>query len=169
MASTDNTTDSWTWAAMEPEPTEQERALYDTFCAEFLVDRSPIKAASRCGFQASFAADYGKILFQKSYVQRRLAAMEAIKPDTRKEREYDAVNTKARLRAIINDDLQKASARVAAARELNAMHGFHAPTKIDVNSANKGGVMVLPVGSAADWEAAAKASQQALMDASRVD
>lgn len=153
---------------MEPEPTVQERALYDTFCAEYLVDLNSIKAASRCGFQASFAADYGKILFQKSYVQRRLAAIQAVKPDPKQEREYDHVNTKARLRAIINDELQKASARVAAARELNAMHGFHAPTKIDVNAANKGGVMILPIGSADDWERAAKASQQALIDKSKV-
>lgn len=169
MASIENNFDSWAWAAMEPEPTAQEKALYDTFCAEYLVDRSIIKAASRCGFQGQFAQDYGKILWQKSYVQRRIAALESLKPDPKTEKEWDAVNTKARLRAIINDETQKASARVAAARELNTMHGLHAPTKVDLNAQHKGGVMVVPVGTLDEWEKQAQASQQALIEKSRVD
>lgn len=160
--------DAWTWAALEPEPTERERALMDLFCSEFLVDRSYIRAASRCGFQAAFVAEYGKMLYQKSYVQKRLAELERIKADPVKEKEFDAVNNRARLRAIANDDMQKGSTRVSAMRELNAMHGLHAPTKVEMNQ-RQGGVMVIPVGNLEEWEKAAQASQTALMEASRVE
>lgn len=162
MASED-TTDSWTWAAMEPEPTEKERALYDLFCHEFLVDRNHTRAAMRCGFQAGFAADYGKLLFQKSYVQRRLAALERAKPNEQAEREFDAVNTRARLRSIVNDETQRASARVSAAAELNRMHGLHAPTKLNVNQ-RQSGVMLMPVMSLDEWERDAVESQRKLME-----
>lgn len=162
--------DAWTWAAMEPEPSNAEKALFETFCREFLVDRSYVRAASRCGFQAQFAVEYGKLLYAKSYVQKRLAEMERQKPNEKQEKEFDAVNTRARLRAIINDESQKASARVAAARELNAMHGLHAATKINMNTNTRGsGVIVVPVGTLDEWEKMATASQQKLIEESRVD
>ena len=167
MASFDEQ-DSWAWAAMEPEPTERERALFDLFCQEYLVDRDYVKAASRCGFQAVFCSEYGKLLFQKSYVQRKLAALEHSRADPVREKEWDAINTRARLRAIINDEHQKASSRVSAARELNAMHGLHAPTKIDM-TARSGGVMVIPIGDIDTWEQQATASQSKLMEDSRVE
>jgi hypothetical protein len=115
-----------------------------------------------------FCDEYGKLLFQKSYVQRRLAMLEHQRADPMREKEWDAINTRARLRAIINDESQKAASRVSAARELNAMHGLHAPTKVDI-SGKSGGVMVIPVGDIDTWEQQAMASQSALMEASRVD
>ncbi len=163
-AQTEN--NAWTWAAFEPEPTEAERKLYETFCFEYLVDRNPTRAASRCGFQAGFAIQYGRDLLTKSYVQRRIAELERSSTDPKKEKEFDAVNTRARLRAILNDETQKAAARVSAARELNAMHGLHAPTKVDVN-AGTGGAILVPMMSLDDWEAAAKLSQGKLMQDTR--
>lgn len=169
MASLDQP-DSWTWAALEPEPTESEKNLFETFCREYLVDRSYTRAASRCGFQVQFAQEYGKLIFGRSYVQRRLAEMERQRPNEKQEKEFDAINTRARLRAIINDESQKASARVAAARELNAMHGLHAATKINMNTTTRNsGVIVVPVGSLDEWEKMATASQQKLIEESRVD
>jgi hypothetical protein len=165
-AETEN--NAWTWAALEPEPTEAERKLYETFCFEFLVDRNPTRAASRCGFQAGFAVEYGRTLLTKSYVQRRIAELERHSTDPKKEKEFDAINTRARLRAIINDEAQKASARVSAARELNAMHGLHAPTRVDLN-AGAGGAILVPVMGLDDWERAAQASQGKLMEATRDD
>lgn len=161
--------ESWTWAAMEPEPTEQERALYERFCQEFLIDRDATLAAMRCGFQVGMAPDYGKILFSKSYVQRRLAVLEHTPANAKEERDWDAVNIKSRLRGILNNARERGSTRVAAARELNAMLGLHANPRVDNKAAHRGGVMVVPVGSLAEWEQAAQASQQALIDASRVD
>lgn len=169
MASTHDTADSWAWAAMEPEPTESERALYDLFCQEYLVDLDSARAASRCGFQAGFAADYGKLLYTKSYVQKKLAALQRVKGDETSEREFDAINTRARLRAIINDDRQKAAARVAAARELNAMHERRLQAKSVDASNQRGGIVMIPaIANLDEWEKAAVGSQTALAEASRV-
>lgn len=169
MASIHDTSDSWAWAAMEPEPTEQERALYDLFCQEYLVDLDATRAASRCGFQAGLAADYGKMLYTKSYIQKRLAALQRMKGDEVAERDFDAINTRARLRAIINDDRQKAAARVAAARELNAMHERKMQAKALDAVNQRGGIVMLPaIANLDEWEKAAVGSQAALAEASRV-
>jgi hypothetical protein len=154
---------------MEPEPTEHERALYDIFCEEYLVDLDATRAASRCGFQAGFARDYGQMLFTKSYVQKKIAALQRAKLDEKDERAFDAINIRARLRAIINDDRQKASARVAAARELNTMHGLHNQEKQSSDVGQRGGIVLLPsIANLTEWEAAATASQSALAEESRV-
>jgi hypothetical protein len=169
MVPTDTPGDSWAWAAMEPEPTEHERALYDVFCQEYLVDLDVVRAASRCGFQAGFAADYGRMLYQKSYVQKKIAELQRSKLDEKDEREFDAINIRARLRSIINDQNQKASARVAAARELNAMHGLHHQEKAASDVGQRAGIVLLPsIANLSEWEAAATASQSALTEESRV-
>lgn len=163
--------DSWTWAAMEPEPTDTERKLMDLFCEEFLVDMDATRAASRCGFQAAFAKQYGAEFYQRSYVQRRIAALQRAKLDEKKEREFDAVNTRARLRSIINDEYAKASARVAAARELNAMHGLRGtgdPKQVQAPGQRAGVILLPAIASLGDWEQHAQASQTALAEASRV-
>jgi hypothetical protein len=66
----------------------------------------------------------------------------------------------------MNDSSSKGSERVAAARELAALRGFHAPVKSDSED-NLGGVMVvpqLPNSSDAidDWEQLSIVSQQQL-------
>lgn len=155
---------------MEPEPTDTERKLLDLFCEEYLVDMDTTRAASRCGFQDGFAKDYGIRFFNKSYVQKRIAALQRAKLDERKEREFDAINTRARLRAIINDNYAKPAARVAAARELNAMHGLRGQTGGPAqNTGQRGGIVLLPaIANMDEWEKAAQASQSALAEASRV-
>lgn len=164
-------TDAWTWAAMEPEPTAQERNLYDLFAQEYLRDNNATLAASRCGFQAGFADEYGKRLITKSYVQKRIAALRMHKADSREDKEFDHSLAITNLRTIAADPYQKGSARVAAIRQLSAIRGFNAPTKsqVELNGGSRGGVVLLPgIASLDDWEAAATASQQALAEASRV-
>jgi hypothetical protein len=159
----------WTWAAMEPEPTDQERQLYDMFCIEYLVDNNATAAASRCGFQAGFAAEYGKLFFSRSYVQRRLAELRRKEADTAADRTYDHSMSIATLRQIASDSAQKASARVAAVRQLAMIRGFNAPVKAQVDLNTRAGVMQVPaVASLDEWEAAATASQTALAEASRI-
>lgn len=156
---------------MEPPPTDRERELYDKFAEEYLVDQNATLAASRCGFQAGFAIEYGKQLSTKSYVQRRIAELRRRAVDTKADRDYDRTLNVNTLRSIASDPYQKGSARVAAVRELNAMHGFHAPTKsqIDING-SRGGVVLLPgIAKLEEWEALATQSQDALAEASRVD
>lgn len=156
---------------MEPPPTDRERELFDRFAEELLRDENPTLAASRCGFQAGFAIEYGKQLNAKSYVQRKVAELRSMRKDTKGDREYDhklVVNT---LRSVASDPYQKASARVQAAARLALLHGFNAPTKtqLDING-SRGGVVLLPgIAKLEDWEAAAVASQDALAEASRVE
>lgn len=162
--------DAWTWAALEPEPTEREKALLDLFCQEYLVDSNATLAASRCGFQAGFAEEYGKRFFQRAYVQRKLRALLEAEPEAKAEEKYNrrlVINT---LREVAANKYQKATARVAAARGLASIYGMDAPIKTQNTNINKGGVLVVPaIASIEDWEAAAKSSQGKLMEDSRVD
>ena len=166
-----NETDAWTWAALEPEPTESERALYDMFAQEYLRDTNATLAASRCGFQAGFAEDFGKRLFTKSYVQKKLAALKLVKADTKSDTEYDHSLVINNLRAIAADPYQTGAARVAAAKQLSAIRGFNAPTRaqVELNGAARGGVVLLPgIAKLEDWEDDAIRSQQSLAEESRV-
>lgn len=168
MASEDNT-DTWTWMAMEPEPTEQERALLDLFCQEYLRDGVAAQAASRCGFGAAFADEYGKRFIQKSYVQRRLSQLRETDTDAKHERKYDTRAIKTVLREIMLNPYQKPAARVAAAARMASFYGMDAPVKTQMDINQRGGVMQVPgIAKLDDWEAAAQASQTALAEASRV-
>ncbi len=169
MASEGNMDGGWTWAAMEPEPTEQERQLFDQFCIEYLVDHNATLAASRCGFQSGFAVEYGRLFLSRSYVQRRLAELKRKDADTAADRTYDHSMSIATLRQIATDGAQKGSARVAAVRQLAMIRGFNAPVKTQVDLNTRAGVMQVPaVADLEAWEAAATASQSALEEASRV-
>lgn len=155
---------------MEPPPTDRERELYDRFAAEYLYDQNATLAASRCGFQAGFAVEYGKQLITKSYVQRKIAELRLRPADSKADRDFDRTLTVNTYRSIAADPYQKGAARVAAAAKLALLHGFNAPTKaqLDIN-ASRGGVVLLPgIAKLEDWEAAAAASQAALAEASRV-
>lgn len=170
MAESMNEAMSWTWSAMEPEPTEQERQLYDQFVDELLVDNNITQAASRCGFQAGFAEEYGKRFYRLSYVQRRLAELRRKDVDSAKDIDYDKACTVNTLRRVMMDDYQRGAARVAAARALSAIRGFDAPVKAQMDINARGGVVLLPgIASLDDWETAARDSQRHLADESRVD
>lgn len=162
---------AWTWATMEPEPTDDERKLYDLFVQQYLLDGSTTLAASRCGFQAGFAEEWGKELFRKSYVQRQIVALGQLrKQDTQQDAEYDHSMSISVLRSIATNPMARESARVAAVRQIAAMRGFNAPIKTQNDDGARGGLVFLPgVISLDEWEAEARASQDALAEASRVD
>lgn len=160
---------AWTWAAMEPAPTEREMQLFELFCQEYLIDRNATLAASRCGFMAEMAEEYGKRLFRKSYVQKRLKVLRSLDVTTTSNVEYDRALTVDVCRAVASDPSVKGSARIAAVRELSSIRGFHAPVKSQVDVNSRGGIVMLPgIASLDDWERAAQASQSALAEASRV-
>lgn len=160
---------AWTWAAMEPAPTEAELQLYELFCQEYLVDRNPTLAASRCGFMAEMAEEYGKRMFRKSYVQKRLRVLRSLDVTSTANVDYDRSLVIDTCRAVAADPAMKSSARIAAARELASIRGFHAPAKTQVDLNSRGGIVMLPgIANLEDWEAAAQRSQTALAEASRV-
>lgn len=164
-----NDEDAWTWAAMEPEPTERERALLDLFCSEYLVDGDSTKAASRCGFQAAFAKEYGTRFFQKSYVQRRLKQLEHARKDPKVEEEYMRSVCVNVLHKVATNEYERGAARVAAVRELKAVFGIDKQPDLGQGGV-RGGVLVVPAKlSISEWEAIASESQRKLMEESRVD
>lgn len=155
---------------MEPEPTEQERQLYDRFAAELLIDNDPTRAASRCGFQAGFAEEYGRRFVRISYVQRRIAEMRRGNVDTAADNEYDKASIINTLRRVMMDDYQRGTARVAAARSLAELRGFTLAAKAPADASIRGGVVLMPgIAKIDDWEAQAEASQRKLAEESRVD
>ena len=170
MASDHSTGEAWTWAAMEPELSERERALRDLFVDELLVDGEWVKAAQRCGFQYAFAEEYAKKFEQEAYVQKRIALKRQQPVDPDKLADFD----KRIARNVLVQEAQNpnttGATRVAAARNLMIMYGMDAPTKIQQEVEHRGGVMMVPaIASLDDWERFAQASQQKLAADARSD
>lgn len=171
----DSDGDAWTWAALEPEPTERERAMLDRFAEEYLVDGDPTKAASRIGFQGGFAVEYGKRFITRSYVQRRIEQLKHAQKDPRREKEYMKNVVVSVLHAVATQENQKGAARVAAAAKLSSIFGLegNGPGGIGPGGPGvpgKGGVIIVPaIADIDEWEAVAMAQQAKLIEDSRVE
>lgn len=169
MASNDPGVDSWTWAAMEPEPSSTEKELLDRFCIEMLVDGDPTRAASRCGFQAGFAEEYGKTFYSKSYVQKRLRALREQQPhDEVLEENYLKRMVIRRCNDVLMNKYSKGSDVVRASAQLDNMFGWSATARRATANTLQSGVMVIPLATMDEWEAAAQASQSKLIEESKV-
>jgi hypothetical protein len=169
MASNDPGVDSWTWAAMEPDPSASEKELLDRFCIEMLVDGDPVRAASRCGFQAGFAEEYGKTFYAKSYVQRRLRALREEQPaDEVLEENYLRRAAIRRCYDVLTNKYSKGSDVVRASAQLDNMFGWSATARRATANTLQSGVMVIPLATMDEWEAAAQASQSKLIEESKV-
>lgn len=163
--------DSLTWAAMEPEFSEQERALRDRFVEEYLVDYSPLNAARRVGFSNSFAQEYAKRFMEESYVKRRIKHYEE-RTDLNEEdlETYNKVRIRNRLMREAHDMFANGSSRVAALGKLMSLYGMDAPTRIKQEVEHRGGVMTVPaIANINDWEKVAMASQAELAESARGD
>jgi phage terminase small subunit len=107
---------------LEQPLTTQEQLLRDHFVAEYLKDFNAYQAAIRIGFQATFAVEWARRLFECGYVQRKIQHM------TRTQSIEDAQAKK-----LIENELLRIAqcgsdtARVAAMREFNAMKGWSKP------------------------------------------
>jgi hypothetical protein len=162
--------DSWTWAAMEPEFSEQEKALRDRFVEEYLVDWSPLNAARRVGFSNAFAKEYAERFMTESYVRRRIKQLEHKPVDEEDLAEYDKRRIRNGLMREAHDMFSSGASRVAALGKLMSLYGMDAPTKIHQEIDHKGGVMMVPVIASLDeWERTAMASQAALAESARAD
>lgn len=170
MASNEPGVDSWTWAAMEPEPSETEKALLDRFVTEFLVDGDPTLAASRCGFQGGFAEQYGKQFYTRAYVQRKIRELKRLEPqDPKLEEGYLRRMVITRCHDVLMNKYSKGSDVVRASAQLDNMYGWSSTARRAQSAAAQSGVMVIPLASMEEWEKAAAASQQRLIEESRVD
>lgn len=171
MSSKSSSWDSQTWVAMEPEFTEQERALRDRFVEEYLVDWSPLNAARRVGFSNAFAEEYAKRFMGESYVRKRIEVMKHRTDLDEEELEaYDKRRIRAQLMREAHDQFSTGAARVAALGKLMSLYGMDAPTRIQQEIEHRGGVMMVPaIASLDDWEQTAMTSQANLAEAARSD
>jgi transposase len=107
---------------LEQPLTEQERLLRDHFVAEYLKDFNAYQAAVRIGFQATFAIDWARRLFECGYVQRKIQHMTRTQKMSDDEARVLLENELLRIMQCGSD-----TARVAAIREYNAMKGWSKP------------------------------------------
>jgi transposase len=102
--------------------TEQEKLLRDYFVAEYLKDFNAFQATIRIGFQASFALDWSRRLYECGYVQRKIQHMTRTQKIADEEAKTLLENELLRIAQCGSD-----TARVSAIREYNAMKGWSKP------------------------------------------
>lgn len=148
----------------------REKALRDLFVSEYLIDFDQVRAAQRCGFVYQFAVEYSTKFMEEPYVQQRINSIKFQKVDEKQMADFDRTRIKNALMAEAHNRGPGSShaARVAALAKLASMHGLDAPKKSEQTVLHKGGVMAVPgIANLDDWEKAASASQDQLVDHAR--
>jgi len=107
---------------MDPQPTEQERLLWDKFVEEYVKDYNPVEAAQRIGFNLTFAVEYSKLFLSKPYVQKLLMEHKMKPIDEKGHTE----KVKAMIEATLIECMQngQSATRVVAAKTLASIHGL---------------------------------------------
>ena len=106
----------------DPEPTEQEKLLWDRFVEEYVKDYNPVEACIRVGFNLNFAVEYAKVFMTKPYVQKAIMA--------HKQAPVEEQDHLAKVKAMIESTLMECmqngqpSTRVIAAKTLASIHGI---------------------------------------------
>lgn len=105
---------------------DDEKVLRDHFVSEFMKDFDVFHAAIRTGFQAAFALEWGKRLYQCAYVQSQIAFLTRKPLDNPTEQELHD-------RALVENTLRQAmqngpyASRVAASKAFAEMKGWTKP------------------------------------------
>lgn len=108
---------------MEPELSEQEKALRDLFVQEYIKDFDPFQACLRVGFQAAFAVEYAKRFMSEAYVQRKIADLQRATPENE---DAQAKQDKALVLSVLRQAAQNGpyASRVQAAAKLATILGL---------------------------------------------
>ena len=108
---------------MEPELSEQEKALRDLFVQEYIKDFDPFQACLRVGFQAAFAVEYAKRFMSEAYVQRKIADLQRATPENE---DAQAKQDKALVLSVLRQAAQNGpyASRVQAASKLATILGL---------------------------------------------
>lgn len=111
---------------MEPELSQQEKALRDLFVTEYLKDFDAFQACLRVGFQAAFAVEYAKRFINEPYVQRKLADLQRSTPESE---EAQANEDRALVLNVLRQAAQNGpyASRVQAASKLATILGLDRP------------------------------------------
>lgn len=108
---------------LAPALSEEEKALRDLFCLEYIKDFNEVQACIRMGFMATYAETYGRRYLEEPYVQQQIAALQRKQQLSEEEqREED----KALIMAVLRQAAQHGpyASRVQAAKQLAIMHGL---------------------------------------------
>lgn len=161
----------WDELVMQPVLSQAEKALRDKFVDEYLLDFDSYAAALRVGFLKSVANEYASQFMEDVYVRQRIMQRQTQTEASPKEA------TKMRRRLTEMALLREAnyrgegashSARVSALAKLASIYDMDAPLKTKSEITHRGGVMMIPaIANLDDWEKAAQASQQQLVDEAR--
>lgn len=157
-------TSPWDDSLMAEELSPAEKFLCDRFVEEFLVDFDAFEAAKRVGYVHSVAAQYASEFMNKPYVVREITRLKRISPEDEEDQaEKDYQLALSALRQAIQHGPY--ASRVAAVKRMAAMRGWDAPTKTQQEVTHKGGVMMVPaIADADEWEKAAQATQEKLVE-----
>lgn len=120
MAAND-TPNFWDPSLMQGDLSPNEKALRDLFVTEYLKDHDPMRAAQRCGFIKSVAAQYADELMHCPYVQKQIAAhheKQSADPEAAKKA------IKLSLMREAHNPFSPAAARVAALAQLAKIEGM---------------------------------------------
>lgn len=158
----------WSDEAMTPELSLAEKAVRDRFVKEYLIDYDQKRAAIRCGYGESFAGAYSDKFMAEPYVLQQIKAQElafADDPDAEEESTKRIIRAGLLREANYRGPGSSHSARVNALAKLAVIHDMDAPTKIEADINQRGGVMMVPgIASADDWSMVAAAAQKKLQD-----
>lgn len=151
----------------EEELTPQEIEVRRKFVSEYFEDFSPSRAAIRTGYPPSMAHEIGVQLMNDRYVLSLIKARQVSAPENPRAMKEEMKNrvTQLLLKEAQNHGPGSShAARVSALAKLTLILGMDAPTKLDINTTERGGVMQVPViADATEWEIAAQQSQESLL------
>lgn len=102
---------------------QDERILRDRFVSEYLKDFDPFHAAIRTGFQAAFALEWGKRLYQCAYVQSQITILTREPTNDDIEREKAFVKNNLRRLMVRGSE----ASQVAATKAYMEMNGWTKP------------------------------------------
>lgn len=163
----------WDPLVMQQVLSPQEKALRDRFVTEYLVDYDAWAACIRVGFLKSVAIEYAGHFMQEPYVQQQIALRQQSEAENPKA--ADAQEKRLIKQWLIQEARYKGpgashSARVQALSQLKNMHDMDGTKKVNKQVTHRGGVMMVPaLANLDEWEKAAAAEQDKLIEASRED
>lgn len=108
---------------LAPSLSEDEKAIRDLFCIEYVKDFDPVQACVRMGFMAVYAVEYGQRYLEEPYVQQQLAALQRKQQLSEEEQRNE---DKALIMSVLRQAAQNGpyASRVQAAKQLAIMHGL---------------------------------------------
>lgn len=161
----------WDPLVMQQELSPVEKQLRDTFVTEYLKDYNAWAAAVRTGYLNTVAVDMARFLMSDPYVQKEITRRQSAIPEN--PREVEKKQRQLVKEWLIEEARYKGpdsthGGRVSALKTLCNILEMEGATKIKSEVTHRGGIMVVPgVASVSDWEKAAQASQDKLVQDAR--